>query len=154
MKLRLAYLSAAILLATVMVAGCTSDNNPVAAANFVDNSPPPAPTGISVDFATELNRPVVSWQPSAAPDVAGYDVYQYSPDPSRENAYVKINSAPLTTAEFAVDGVGQDTEAYFRVRAVDQSGNWSAYSSAARVTLPASTPGTGNGPNPRGGLDN
>jgi hypothetical protein len=147
MKLRTPLSWASVMLAASLVAGCGENlTNPLAAEPSLDTTPPPAPTGLAISMETSLNRGVLQWSPSAAPDVAGYDVFVYAPDPSRNDAYVKVNTVPLTTTDFALAPVGEATTVYYRVRAVDQTGNRSAYSSTASGQLqPSAGSGGGSG---------
>ena len=91
----------------------------------------------------------LTWAPSAAADVAKYQVYQYQPDPSRDNAYVMIGET--TTSSLNLGRTAVETDTYFRVRAVDQSGNRSAFSVETSVHLPALGSG-GSGGGGGGGL--
>jgi len=54
------------------------------------------------------------------------------PDPAREAAYVKLNSSTITDEEFSVTNAGT-LESWYRVKAVDQTGNRSSSSNAAYI---------------------
>jgi len=111
--------------ALVLLGGCGT-TNPVSSTNgALDTTPPAAPQNLKAGLnAGEL---VLSWDASADADVAGYDVYRYAPDPSRENSYVKINSSLVTATSYEVsDATALD--AYYLVKAVDRSSNVSSAS--------------------------
>jgi hypothetical protein len=147
MKHRSVFLAMAALLVAALVGGCSSDSNPVAANNPTDTSPPPAPINVRITESVALHAPVLTWDPSTAPDVVGYDVYQFLPDPSRENSYVKLTDQPMVTNEFRLPTVQEPVAVFYRVRAVDLSGNVSAASHTSSGRLEPVTGGTG-GDNP------
>ena len=128
------------LAALVALAGCGTDNT-VSSLNQADSAPPSAPTNIRQETRGAIS--VLAWDASPDADVVGYDVLVYSPDPSRENAYVKVNVAAVPGEEFnvTIDGT---PNAWYRVKAVDQAGNRSASSSSAYIA------GEGQ---PSGGMD-
>ncbi len=112
--------------ALVMLSGCGSTNPVSSTSGALDTTPPAAPQNLKAGLdAGEL---VLSWDASADADVAGYDVYRYAPDPSRENSYVKINVSLVTDTSYGVsDATPLNT--YYLVKAVDRSSNVSASSS-------------------------
>lgn len=120
-------LSAAILAVSVVaITGCATDN-PVSSLSGLDATAPGAPTSI---LAEDRNGALVlTWNASSDADVAGYNVYRYSPDPARENAYVKINGAIVTGTEYMVTDATADPS-WYRIKAVDTSANASAASGA------------------------
>jgi len=117
--------------------GCGSDSNPAAPAISLDSTPPPAPTALQVTMDGPSGGYLLQWTPSAAPDVAAYQIYQFAPDPSRDNAYVLMGQ--VTRADFLLEMPEDASVAILRVQAVDASGNHSAFSNALTVTL---TPGS------------
>ncbi len=135
------------------LAGCGSDSNPAAPSIALDTTPPPAPTALELTLDGTTGTYLLKWAPSAAPDVATYQVYQYAPDPSRDNAYILLGEA--TASDFLIDLPQDATVSVFRVQAVDASGNHSAFSPAFTAPLMAANPlgygGGGSGSTP--GLD-
>ena len=128
----------AALVVVFAVAGCATDN-PVSSLNqVIDTAPPSAPTNIRGTARGAIA--LVQWDVSSDSDVVGYDVYRYAPDPARESAYVRINATPISGDEYVVS----DPAGWYRVKAVDQSGNRSTASGAAYVLntmqLPTETP--------------
>jgi penicillin-binding protein len=117
----------AALVAVVAMAGCATDN-PVASLNpSIDTAPPSAPTNIRSEARGAVA--LLAWDASSDADVVGYDVYRYAPDPARESAYVRINASTISAEEYVVS----DPAAWYRVKAVDLSGNRSSSSGAAYV---------------------
>lgn len=117
-----------VALAAVLATGCTSENNPVAPTSSIEDTTPPAvPQGV----ATKASNGgwIMTWDANAEADLAGYNIFRYDPDPSRENSYVKVNASTLTDTEYSLPIVpGQWS---YRVRAVDQTGNQSGLSTIA-----------------------
>lgn len=133
--LRVATLS----LSLAAFSGCATDN-PVSSLSGTDASAPGAP--ISLVAELRGNDLVLTWDASVDADVAGYDVYRYSPDPARENSYVKINGALVTDTEFMVIDA-PSIASWYRIKAVDSSANASAASGALSATAPATTTNSG-----------
>jgi hypothetical protein len=128
MTLRRVLSIAVLAVSVVAVSGCATDN-PVSSLSGLDATAPGAPSSIlAVDRDGAL---VLTWNASADADVAGYNVYRYSPDPARENAYVKINGALITGTEYAVTDASSDPS-WYRIKAVDTSANTSAASGAVQ----------------------
>jgi hypothetical protein len=116
---------AALALAATLV-GCGSTSNPTAPSQSLDTTPPPVPTSLAMGYDGPAGAYELTWAASSAADLAGYEVYLYSPDPSRDNAYVRIGSPAEPRLHIPVPL--SDTDAVLRVRARDESGNLSAYS--------------------------
>jgi hypothetical protein len=133
-----------LLVATVaLLAGCGQSSSitdvPDDTPPTLDTTAPPAPTG----FAASGTR-ALKWDASAAPDVARYEVFKFSPDPSRTNAYEMVDITSASTQRSSiVDGHAGVTQ-YFRVRAVDQSGNASPMTGAVAVEGSPGPDPTGN----------
>lgn len=133
-------LLAAIALIGLLAAGCTSSDNPLAPTASEDTTPPSSPQNVvQVDdnFGYRL-----TWAPNAEADLAGYYVLRYSPDPSRENSYVVMNSQILTTNSYMLPIEPQTWN--YRVRAVDKAGNESALSDIIVVQGINATAGRGD----------
>jgi penicillin-binding protein 1B len=122
---------AAALIALVALSGCAADSTVSGMNSTIDTAPPSAPTNIREELNGAIS--VLAWDASTDADVVGYDVYQYSPDPARESAYIRLNASPIQSVEYSVTE-NADVNAWYRVKAVDLSGNRSASSGAAWVT--------------------
>jgi len=131
--LRLITLIFAIM--ALFVAGCGSDetNSPMN-VNPLDEAAPLAPIGLGVD-SQYLTKFALSWTDNAEPDLAGYRVYLYDPDPMRTNAYVELSGAnPINRARMTI--AGEDGRTYiFRVAAIDMSFNESTWSAPFTFTF-------------------
>jgi hypothetical protein len=69
----------------------------------------------------------LAWDHNTEPDLAGYRVYLYSPDPSRSNAYACLRRTVTVQSRLTISAIS-GTEYIFRVTALDTSGNESAMS--------------------------
>ena len=143
-SLHLISLPLTAVTAMVMLIGCGDTANLTAPVSSLDTTPPPAPVSLSASYDTYV-RQALTWDPSAAPDVVGYQVYVYSPSPDRDNAYVLADDPDPSDNFFVFPIVAVDTEATYRVRAVDAAGNRSAFSAAATVMIAATGGGGGGG---------
>ena len=139
---RLSMLSIA---AIALLAGCGKSNSitnvPEDSAPTLDTVAPTAPAGLS----TSGNYALV-WDASSATDVEKYEVFRFSPDPSRLNAYEMVD---VTTASHRRSSIVDDASGathYYRVRAVDQAGNSSALSAELAVQMGSSPPGPSDHP--------
>jgi hypothetical protein len=64
------------------------------------------------------------WLPNAESDLAGYYVYRSG----EEHHYQKLTQERITTASYTDSSVEKGKTYYFRIKAVDTSGNESDYS--------------------------
>lgn len=97
-------------------AGNESEKSKADTVSLKDFTPPPSPrlvTARKIDEGIEI-----TWEPSFDFDMAGYNIYK-SQFPNGN--YVKINLEPLQELIY-IDRTGKTTE-FYRVRAVDTSGN-------------------------------
>lgn len=91
---------------------------------------PPEPPAQLVALA-EPGQVRLSWQPSAAPDLAGYHVYRRQlPD----GPLTRLTAAPLSATTLLAPGLAAGTRHAFQVTAVDASGNESGPGAAAEAT--------------------
>jgi predicted phage tail protein len=123
----------ALLLAPFALAGCGSDKTTSPIINTPDTVPPAAPTfrGARSDYQiAEL-----IWQNNTEADLAGYNIYEYNPNPDLEKSYQLLNSNLIASTAYRVDGLTPGMTYYFKITAVDRSGNESAYSGALPVTV-------------------
>jgi len=122
-----------VALAAVLATGCTSENNPVSPNGSTEDTTPPAvPQNVGSVEARGLW--IMSWAANAEADLAGYNVYRYDPDPSRENSYVKVNASTITNTTYTLPTHPGDLQ--YKVRAVDQTGNQSGLSQSAWSAIP------------------
>jgi hypothetical protein len=136
--IRLSLLTLAMILA-VTLCGCGSDSsNSPFNPNTTDQAPPLPPGGARIDWQMQ-GKFALAWNRNTEPDLAGYRVYLYSPDPERSNAYTCMSGAALLTkSTFTIAWTGQ-TSYIFRVTAVDASGNESPMSEQLTYQYPTTT---------------
>jgi len=92
----------------------------------LDETPPAVPTGLAAGLSGDGVH--LSWDPSTAPDLAGYSVYRAV---SQAGPYTRLNAALLAAAEYQDDALPAGaTSAWYRVTASDLSGNESPQSAA------------------------
>ena len=116
-----------------------SSYSPIAIGERYDSIPPLPPVGLTGLVDTILDSVSIirlAWTPNAESDLAGYHVYvSNGPD---------LEFAPLTSAGLATDTVFQDTilnftlgeTIYYKLRAVDFTGNISDFSDVLAVERP------------------
>jgi len=129
--------------AIALLAGCGKSSSPVNAvppeSPTLDTTPPPVPTGFCVTSDPSTGAESIVWNASSAPDLAKYEVYVYSPDPSRDESFVYLTTVSNDVTSYTLDPVSSATTLFYRLRAVDASGNRSAATSTVSVSLaPAS----------------
>ena len=143
---RLILVSLVALAAAVGLSGCGDSARPTSAVPVLDSTPPDTPTGLGVVPDGNSGRDGFGWSASAASDVASYEVYVYSPDPSRDNSYALAGTVPASQTSMMGPTVNTDTSVWFRVRAVDSSGNRSGFSAPAQAEFHVT--GDANPPDP------
>jgi len=74
------------------------------------------------------------WDGSPDLDVVGYDVYIYDPSPYRDDAYVRLNTSLLAREQFSFENLEAQVAYYFKVRAVNGTGQSSAATPPLEVT--------------------
>jgi hypothetical protein len=125
-----------LLLAPFVLAGCGSDKT-TSPAPYEDTVAPMAPTAWQPK--AEGTTALLRWARNAETDLAGYNVYQYEPNPANQNSYVVINSQPTTSNSYAVASLTPGLTYYFRTTAVDVSRNESGYSQVMALTIGTGT---------------
>jgi hypothetical protein len=98
----------------------------------VDTAPPSAPTGVAATQESD-GTVRVNWSPNSEADLAGYDVYRAF---NAGGPFTNINGSTVTATEYLDDTVPAGTETvWYQITASDNSGNRSARSSTASVSL-------------------
>jgi len=131
------------LAAIAVLSGCGGNGNPVAVdpQPQLDTTPPPAPQNLELSLDESLGLPVLVWSESAAPDVVGYQVYVLYPTlPTEGNEYMPADDVVSVDPVFVLPTITESLQASYRVRAVDATGNWSAYSTKLDVVFPCEGP--------------
>ena len=102
----------------------------------VQPAPPAAPTGLSANSGNGLVA--LAWTPSAAPGLAGYNLYRSNTSPVSTSDTPLNGGTPLTATSYTDAGLVNGTPYYYAVTAVGPSGNESAPSDEASATPEAS----------------
>ena len=101
------------------------------AACPVDTTAPAAPTGLTAD-GTQAGV-TLDWDDSPATDLVGYRVYRSA---SAGGTFTELTSTPLAASTYVDTTAPANTEAFYRVVAIDTSDNVSAPSSVVSATRP------------------
>ena len=144
---RLVISTLVALALAAMLSGCGKNATPTG-VNPIDEAPPAAPSQITSDMdpVTTLGR--LEWTPSASANVASYQIYQYSPSPTRESAYVLVGETNSATTHYDLAWSYTPATLHYRLRAVSGTGVMSEWSALATVTVGPSPAGSDQGQNP------
>lgn len=134
-SIRLVPCALAMSALVLVLAGCGKSNDALAPANVLDTTPPDAPTNVAGSYNADENRDYMNWAPSTAADVAGYEVWKYSANPTSGAAGVLVATARANEHSTSLPPTGDGGTHWFRVRAIDATGNRSAYSASAAHDL-------------------
>ena len=104
-------------------------------SGIFDNDPPTTPTGLTatVISSTQIN---IDWNNNPESDLANYRVYRST---STTGTYTLISQP--TSSSYSDTGLNPGTTYYYRLSAVDTSGNQSPQTSYVSATTPAPSPG-------------
>jgi len=117
--------AATVVVASIALSGCGLESS-----TTPDTAPPQAPQ-ITAAYAKGSDKAVIRWTAGSESDLAGYNVYLLSP-------LTRVNAALVTAPEF-VDTNLPVGDVFYRVTAVDRTGNESAPSNVAKVVAGART---------------
>jgi hypothetical protein len=117
-----------------LLSGC-GQNSTLTGVTPLDETAPAAPSQIAKLDDTATPCGWLSWQASASANVATYEVYQYSPDPTREDAYVLVGLTDVGTTQYALPSVSGPQTLYYRLRAVSTAGVRSPWSATANINV-------------------
>ena len=114
----------------------------------LDTTAPPSVEGLGVSVNEATGGKALVWSQSSAPDVARYQVFKFSPDPTRMDSYVLVDEAQAPATRSLLMEVGASTTEYYRVRAIDQAGNSSPLTTAFAVEVSPLPVGGSSDPDP------
>ena len=109
-----------------------------------DTTAPAVPTGLTAAGAGGGNT--LTWTANAEPDLAGYNVYRST---ASTGPFAKINAALVVGASY-LDTSAPVGVSYYRITAVDASGNESAQTASVSATRPDYDPARGRDRHHRG----
>jgi hypothetical protein len=128
-----------------MLSGCSKNTTPTGLDSALDQAPPAIPAQIVGEMDTSTGSATIEWTASSSANAATYQIYRYSPDPARENAYVLIGETDAATTNFSptVSSLGIS---YYRLRTTSTTGVQSAWSATIALSLSVGTdPDPGDG---------
>lgn len=113
----------------LIATGCSKDNSLTNSPDVAlpgsgfDSYPPATPCGLQVMKATDDGFKLM-WMPNSEPDLAGYRVFYYNPNPFREDSYVCAHGDAVVATDFYTftADLSYGTH-YFTLAAVDTDGN-------------------------------
>jgi hypothetical protein len=117
-----------------LLSGCGQNSTPTGVTPL-DETAPAAPSQIVKVDDSATPSGWLSWEPSVSANVATYEVYQYSPDPSREEAYVLVGQTDAAVTRYELPVTAQVQTVYYRLRAVSTAGIHSPWSATADVSV-------------------
>ncbi len=150
---------AMVVFAAATLCGCGSNSSDTPLGpGTIDQAPPTPPNGARIDWQMH-GKFALAWDKNTEPDLAGYRVYLYFPDPLRGNSYTCLSGDGLLLKNTLTVTGTNGAEYIFRVTAVDASNNESPMGGMMRFSysgatggLPAGqgdgneiTPGSGSG---------
>ena len=131
---RLLLSTLVVLSLAALLSGCGQNTTPTGVTTL-DETAPAAPTEITKVASDAFPGGILTWQPSTSAGVAGYDVYQYLPDPTREDAYVLVAQTDASTTQYPLPLYYEVQTLYFRVKAVSGAGVKSGWSETAAIEV-------------------
>ncbi|NOT32618.1 MAG: hypothetical protein HOP12_00435 [Candidatus Eisenbacteria bacterium] len=97
----------------------------------IDSAPPGTPSGVSVTRQGADAR--VQWAANSEPDLAGYRVYRAT---TQNGSYTRLNNNLIVATQFTDNSVPVGgSEVWYKVTALDATGNESARSTGAVLSL-------------------
>jgi hypothetical protein len=117
-----------------LLSGCGQNSTPTGVTPL-DETTPAAPLAIGKLDDTATPCGWLTWQPSPSANVASYEIYQYSPDPTREDSYVLVGLTDVGTTRYPLPSVASPQTDYYRLRAVSTTGVRSPWSATADITV-------------------
>lgn len=113
-----------------------SDEITVKTLQPTDTTPPASPRNLTAALAGNYLSILLSWGAVNESDVIGYYVYVSDDD----LIYKQVNSNPISTTGYSFTEIEGNKTYYFKVAAVDQSGNISERTKSVSVNVPHRDP--------------
>jgi hypothetical protein len=125
----------------VDVTGNESSATTTSGTRVPDTTPPAVPSGATASGSTA--GIALDWADNTDSDLKGYNVYRSD---SADGTFTKINGSPLTASELLDAAAPQSVASYYRITAVDTSGNESSYVAASAVRPDSIAPAAPSNP--------
>lgn len=110
-----------------MMNGCSEEATTSPAPIIQDTTPPVPPMGLDIERRDSGVK--LTWSPNLEADLEGYNIWLYNPSPGAVQAYQKLNDELITDIQYSCSKLPtNDPDYYFRLTAVDVSGNQSPMS--------------------------
>jgi hypothetical protein len=117
-----------------LLSGCGQTSTPTG-VTALDETAPAAPSQLAKQDDTATPSGWLTWEPSTSANVASYEIYQYSPDPSREDAYLLVGQTDAATTRYALPVTSTPLTVYYRLRAVSTAGIRSPSSATGGIVV-------------------
>ena len=114
---------------TLSLVGCNSDSTS-SVIGPDDLSPPQAPSNVHSRYDVPTQRDWLGWNPSASANVASYEVH-WSDSPSGIGR--RLGTVDATDVDYPLPIVPENTQEYYRLRAVGTNGVPSAFTAPILV---------------------
>lgn len=114
--------------------GAESTHASTSAFRPTDSTPPAQPTGLTAQGTS--SGIVLNWNDNAEGDLAGYNIYRAS---SAAGPFTKLNASLRTLSDFTDTTAPPAATSYYRVSAVDASGNESTFATISAFRPEAGT---------------
>ena len=134
-SVRSSFMLLLVASSVLLLAGCTGGTVAGLDPAILDNTPPPSPSGLAANYVPETSVTTLTWDASAAADVAHYDIYMATGDPGMDASYVKVAEVSSASTSWSMPQTTNDTVYDCRVKAVDASSNASAFSTTLHTTV-------------------
>jgi len=98
-----------------------SSDSPAQTFKPVDRFPPSAPTAVQIASAAGIIS--LFWPSNPEGDVVGYNIYRAESESAPDDKWIKLNQSPIQATSFRDDRVQVGKRYYYRLTAIDRSGN-------------------------------
>lgn len=133
-----------------MLSGCSKNTTPTGLDQTLDQAPLESPSTIVTERLGDATGPVtLEWAASSSAAVASYQIYQYSPSPDQESAYLLIGEVTAATTQYTLPVATTQETSYYRLRATSTLGVQSDWSQTVPVSA---APWTGGDAGPGEGI--
>ncbi|WP_342372061.1 pectinesterase family protein [Propioniciclava soli] len=129
------------LVAALTVTAIVGAGPGTGAAIAAEDTTPPAPVA-KLTATGDKSRVKLDWSSNKEKDLRGYQVYRAE---SADGSFTRLTSSPRTSSDFSDTSAPTGVVSYYRVTAIDKSGNESAPSAVSAVRKDATAPAAPTG---------